>query len=153
MLFLLFVSGILPSCQDTRFRVENAFFINTPNPKATDTTLHQFYQTEHVYLIYDVRGMSREDDSIWVTEDLSIRGPDTKEIQNRKDILEVKKEIPTAAYVLRVYNKIGIGPMPAPGKYEVTLTVKDRFSGKEIKEELQFTILKGAPPTQIPRSK
>jgi len=103
-----------------------------------------FTPNETLYMVFDVGGYSMKDDKAWIQEDLSIQYPDGSiglKLQNINDFNETLTE----PGLIRFENNIRLPEAAQSGRYTVTITLRDRLSRRQIKEQRFFYI---TPPDQ-----
>ncbi|HPQ80158.1 MAG TPA: RDD family protein [bacterium] len=113
-----------------------------------------FQPGETLYIVFEVSGYRREDSKAWLQEDLSVNYPDDSlglKLENINDFnQELLKEGP-----IRFENNIAIPEGAQPGRYTVTVTIRDRLARQELKEQRFFYVTPpetgdGAPQIKPP---
>lgn len=111
-----------------------------------------FTPGETLYLVFDVGGYTLKNEKAWIQEDLSIQYPDGSmglRLQNINDFNETLDE----PGLIRFENNIRLPDGAQSGRYTVTITLRDKLSRKQIKEQRFFYITppeKGAPRVKGP---
>jgi hypothetical protein len=111
-----------------------------------------FTPGETLYLVFDVGGYTLKNEKAWIQEDLSIQYPDGStglRLQNINDFNETLDE----PGLIRFENNIKLPDGAQSGRYTVTITLRDKLSRKQIKEQRFFYITppeKGAPTVEGP---
>lgn len=103
-----------------------------------------FTPNETLFMVFDVGGYSMKDNKAWIQEDLSIQYPDGSvglKLQNINDFNETLKD----PGLIRFENNIRLPEGAQSGRYTVTITLRDRLSRRQIKEQRFFYI---TPPDQ-----
>ena len=117
---------------------------------STDRSPAIFTPGEMLYMVFEVGGYAMKDGGAWVQEDISIQYPDGSiglKLQNINDFHEELDE----AGLIRFENNIKLPAGSQSGRYTVTITLRDRISRREIKEQRFFYITppdKGAPTVE-----
>ncbi|MFH1830940.1 MAG: RDD family protein [Pseudomonadota bacterium] len=94
---------------------------------------------EMLYMVFDVGGFTLKDGKAWVQEDLNISYPDGSvglKLQNINDFNQKLSE----QGPIRFENNISLPDKAQPGRYTVTITLRDKLSRREIKEQRFFYI-------------
>lgn len=98
-----------------------------------------FEPGEKVYLVFNVDGFKTDDGKAWIQEDLLVRYPDDSiglKLENVIDFHEtVTKEGP-----IEFSNNVALPPNALSGRYTVTMTLRDKNSGKQLKEQRFFYV-------------
>lgn len=98
-----------------------------------------FQPGETVYIVFNVDGFQIADGKAWIQEDLMVRYPDESiglKLENVIDFHEtVIKEGP-----VEFSNNIALPQNALPGRYTVTLTLRDKNSDRQLKEQRFFYV-------------
>ncbi len=94
---------------------------------------------ESVYMTFDVDGYMLGDGKAWIQEDLSITYPDGNVGLKLENINEFNSELERSG-AIRFENNIALPADAQPGRYTVTLSIRDRNASKEIKEQRFFYV-------------
>jgi uncharacterized RDD family membrane protein YckC len=103
-----------------------------------------FTPSETLFMVFDVGGYNMKDGKAWIQEDLSIQYPDGSvglKLQNINDFNETLRD----PGLIRFENNIRLPEGAQSGRYTVTITLRDRLSRRQIKEQRFFYI---TPPDQ-----
>ncbi|MFH0800693.1 MAG: RDD family protein [Pseudomonadota bacterium] len=107
-----------------------------------------FQPGEMLFIIFEVTGFKRDKNHVWLQEDLNIRYPDDSvglKLENINDFNQyLVQEEP-----IRFENNITIPENAQSGRYTVTLTIRDKLSRQELKEQRFFYIT--PPASQTPQ--
>lgn len=98
-----------------------------------------FKPGESLFMVFDVEGYGVMAGKAWVQEDLSIRYPDGSVGLTLENINDFNKELPDKG-ALRFENNISLPETAMPGRYTVTITLRDKIAKREIKEQRFFYI-------------
>lgn len=111
-----------------------------------------FEPGETLYIIFDVNGYRRDETKVWLQEDLDVNYPDGSAGLKLENINDFNKEV-TQEGPIRFENSIEIPQNAQVGRYSVTITIRDKLSSQELKEQRFFYIvrpesepLQGQPP-------
>ncbi len=94
---------------------------------------------ESVYMTFDVDGYILSDGKAWIQEDLSIAYPDGNVGLKLENINDFNSELDRSG-AIRFENNIALPADAQPGRYTVTLSIRDRKANKEIKEQRFFYV-------------
>lgn len=100
---------------------------------------------ETVYLVFEVDGFKRDKKNVWLQEDLAVRYPDDSVGLKLENLNDFNQEVAEAGPI-RFENHIAIPAGAMPGRYSITITIRDKFSRQELKEQRNFYI--ALPETQ-----
>ncbi len=103
-----------------------------------------FQPGEMLFMVFDVGGFTLEDGKAWIQEDLSIRYPDGSMGLKLQNINDFHQELSQKGPI-RFENNISLPEKAQAGRYTVTITLRDKLSRREIKEQRFFYI---TPPDQ-----
>lgn len=113
-----------------------------------------FQPGETVYLVFNVDGFEIADGKAWIQEDLLVRYPDDSiglKLENVIDFHEtVVKEGP-----IELTNNIALPANALPGRYTITMTLRDKNSDRQLKEQRFFYVTpstNGAKPPEEPKT-
>ncbi len=98
-----------------------------------------FQPGEMLYLVFDVNGFSREQTQVWLQEDLSIRYPDNSVGLKLENVNDFRKDLDQPG-MIRFENNISLPKNAQTGRYTVTITIRDKLSRRELKEQRFFYI-------------
>lgn len=94
---------------------------------------------EMVYILFDIDGFATKDESVWIQEDLSISYPDGNVGLKLENINDFHQRLESEG-VIRFENNIQLPRNAEAGRYTVLLTLRDRLSNKELKEQRFFYV-------------
>lgn len=124
--------GISANLATTNFR----FAAGDPNSLRKPSI---FQPGETLFLVFEVDGYKRDDGKVWIQEDISVRYPDDSiglKLENINDFnQEVDQEGP-----IRFENNMAIPDTASPGRYTVTITIRDKLARQELKEQRFFYV-------------
>ncbi len=109
-----------------------------------------FQPGEQLFMVFDVGGFGVKAGRAWIQEDLSIRYPDGSVGLKLENINDFNQELPERG-VIRFENNIALPDKAMPGRYTVTITVRDRIARREIKEQRFFYITPSEGATAVPQ--
>jgi uncharacterized RDD family membrane protein YckC len=98
-----------------------------------------FQPGETLYMVFDVGGYAVEDGGVWIQEDLSIRYPDDTLGLKLENINDFKQQLSQEGFI-RFENNIALPEKSLPGRYTVTMTLRDKYARREVKEQRFFYI-------------
>lgn len=111
-----------------------------------------FQPGEMLYIVFEVDGYKRAASKVWLQEDINVRYPDDTLGLKLDNINEFNQELKEALPV-RFENNIALPANATPGRYTVTITVRDKLARQELKEQRFFYITpagSGTAPPPIP---
>lgn len=94
---------------------------------------------ETVYIAFNVDGYSKKGDGVWIQEDLTIRYPDGSVGLKLENINDFNQKLQREGYI-QFENNIEIPANAQPGRYTVVITLRDRISNRELKEQRFFYV-------------
>ncbi|MFH1873669.1 MAG: RDD family protein [Pseudomonadota bacterium] len=115
------------------------FAVNDPNQIRKPAV---FKQGEEVYLVFDVIGYEIEGGKAWVQEDLQVRYPDNSiglKLENVIDYYDLANE----GKPVQLTNNIILPKNALLGRYTVTVTLRDKHSDRQLKEQRFFYVNDG----------
>ncbi len=98
-----------------------------------------FQPGETVYMVFDVGGYAVKEGGVWIQEDLNIRYPDGTLGLKLENINDFKQQL-TQEGLIRFENNIALPEKALPGRYTVTMTLRDKHARREVKEQRFFYI-------------
>ncbi len=98
-----------------------------------------FQPGETLYLVFDVNGFGVKGKKAWIQEDLSVNYPDGSVGLKLENINDFNQEVPQAGPI-RFENHIALPGTAQAGRYTVTITLRDKNTRREIKEQRFFYI-------------
>ena len=98
-----------------------------------------FQPGEMLFVIFDVDGYTMKDGLTWIQEDLSVRYPDDSLGLKLENINDFKKKMQKTGPV-RFENNITLPDSAQPGRYTITITLRDVNARRELKEQRFFYI-------------
>jgi len=98
-----------------------------------------FQPGETLYMVFEVGGYKVERGGVWIQEDLSVMYPDGSLGLRLENINDFKQELAQKG-LIRFENNIALPQRSQPGRYTVTITLRDKFARREIKEQRFFYI-------------
>lgn len=109
-----------------------------------------FQPGEKVFLNFKVSGYQMKDDKAWVQEDLLVRYPDESIGLKLENVIDFYESIMDAEPI-SLANNIALPDNALPGRYTVTLTIRDKHSGKQLKEQRFFYVTPSEGQTVPPK--
>lgn len=94
---------------------------------------------EMVFIMFNVDGYATKGDDVWIQEDLAIRYPDGSVGLKLENINDFKQKLQKEGYI-QFENKIALPSNAQPGRYTVVITLRDRISKHELKEQRFFYV-------------
>ncbi|MFA5811415.1 MAG: RDD family protein [bacterium] len=104
-----------------------------------------FQPGEQLFMVFDVGGFGVKAGKAWIQEDLNIRYPDGSVGLKLENINDFNQELPERG-LIRFENNIALPDKAMPGRYTVTITLRDKIARREIKEQRFFYI---TPPEGV----
>lgn len=104
-----------------------------------------FRPGDKLFMLFEVNGYKKDGSRVWLEEDLLVRYPDDSVGLKLEKINEFNQEIHGAGPI-RFENNIMIPQDAEPGRYTVTITVRDKISRQELKEPRFFYVLSREQP-------
>lgn len=98
-----------------------------------------FQPGESLLMIFDVGGFARKTGKVWLQEDLSVRYPDDSVGLKLENINDFNRELPDDG-LIRFENTISLPENTQPGRYTVTITIRDQLARRELKEQRFFYV-------------
>jgi len=98
-----------------------------------------FEPGETVYMLFDIGGYTIKRGNVWIQEDLSISYPDGNVGLKLENINDFHQELKKSGYI-RFENNIALPEDAQAGRYTVTITVRDRLSNRDLKEQRFFYV-------------
>ncbi len=98
-----------------------------------------FQPGETLYLVFDLSGFGVQEGKAWIQEDLSVSYPDGSVGLKLENINDFNREV-TEPGPVRFENHIALPANAQAGRYTVTITLRDKNSRREIKEQRFFYI-------------
>lgn len=105
-----------------------------------------FQPGETLFMVFDVGGVSVKNGEVWIQEDVDIRYPDGTVGLKLENINDFRQKM-TKRGLIRFENNIALPERSLPGRYTVTITLRDKHARREIKEQRFFYI---TPPEEAP---
>lgn len=106
-----------------------------------------FKPGETVYLVFAVMGGSEKDDMVWLQEDLTVRYPDGSTGLSLDNIIDFHQKVDQPGPV-EMTNNIALPEDAQPGRYTVSIVVRDNNNGRQINEQRFFYV---SPPRKTRR--
>lgn len=105
-----------------------------------------FQPGETVFLVFNVDGYEVQDGKAWIQEDLIVRYPDESLGLKLENVIDFHETL-TKPGPIELSNNIALPQNALPGRYTVTLTLRDKNSGRQLKEQRFFYVTPqaGAP--------
>ena len=128
--------------KDFAFAAGNATAIRKPSI---------FQPGEALFMVFSVGGYKVVEGEVWIQEDVDIRYPDGSLGLKLENINDVKQKTDKGG-LIRFENNVALPDSSLPGRYTVTITLRDKNAKREIKEQRFFYITppEGAGPAQPP---
>ncbi len=105
-----------------------------------------FQPGEKVYLVFSVNGGAVKNDKYWIQEDLNVRYPDGSTGLKLENIIDFHEGLEQPGPI-EMTNNIAL-PMDAmPGRYTVSIVLRDQNSGRQMNEQRFFYV---APKSALP---
>lgn len=101
-----------------------------------------FEPGEKVFLTFYVSGYEMKKGKTWVQEDLLVRYPDESIGLKLENVIDFYETL-TSDEPVKLTNNISLPKNALPGRYTVTLTIRDKNSGKQLKEQRFFYVTAG----------
>ncbi len=98
-----------------------------------------FEPGERLFLIFNVDGYTQQEGAVWLQEDLAVRYPDDSLGLKLENINDFKQTVENPGPI-RFENNIALPASAQPGRYTVTITLRDVHSRRELKEQRFFYI-------------
>lgn len=98
-----------------------------------------FKPGETVYLVFSVIGGTEKDDKVWLQEDLTVRYPDNSTGLSLDNIIDFHQKLDKAGPV-EMTNNIALPDDAQPGRYTVSIVVRDNNSGRHLNEQRFFYV-------------
>jgi uncharacterized RDD family membrane protein YckC len=98
-----------------------------------------FQPGEMLFIVFDVSGYTEKNSSAWIQEDLSVRYPDDSLGLKLENINDFKQKVPKSGPI-RFENNITLPDNAQPGRYTITITLRDVNARRELKEQRFFYI-------------
>ncbi len=119
----------------------NNFQFAVNNPKQTRKPA-VFKPGEEVYLVFEIVGYERESGKAWVQEDLQVRYPDNSIGLKLENVIDYYDDIQEGE-PLELTNNIILPESALLGRYTVTVTLRDKYSDRQLKEQRFFYVNNG----------
>jgi len=103
-----------------------------------------FQPGETLYMVFDVGGYKVINGQVWIQEDVDVKYPDGTLGLKLENINDVKQKTEKGG-VVRFENNIALPEHSLPGRYTVTITLRDKNAKRELKEQRFFYI---TPPEE-----
>lgn len=98
-----------------------------------------FKPGETVYLVFSVIGGSEKNDKVWLQEDLTVRYPDNSTGLSLDNIIDFHQKLDKPGPV-EMTNNIALPDDAQPGRYTVSIVVRDNNSGRHLNEQRFFYV-------------
>lgn len=98
-----------------------------------------FEPGETVFMIFDVDGYATRQGNVWIQEDLTINYPDGGVGLRLENINDFHQGLKKSGYI-RFENNISLPDVAQPGRYSVTITIRDKLSNRDLKEQRFFYV-------------
>jgi len=106
-----------------------------------------FQPGEKVFLDFNVDGYDVQDGKAWIQEDLLVRYPDESIGLKLENVIDFHETLAKKGPI-EFTNNIVLPDNALPGRYTVTLTIRDKNSGRQLKEQRFFYV---TPPGGAPK--
>jgi uncharacterized RDD family membrane protein YckC len=100
-----------------------------------------FKAGETVYIVFMVNGGKEKFGKVWIQEDLIVRYPDGNIGLKLDNIIDFHEAVP-AQGLIELTNNMALPPDAMPGRYTVSLIVRDKHTGRQINEQHFFYVQK-----------
>ncbi|MBI4126668.1 MAG: RDD family protein [Deltaproteobacteria bacterium] len=104
-----------------------------------------FSPGETIYFTFQVDGYAMREGEAWLEEDLTVRYPDDRIGLKLEKIVEFRSRLEQPGPI-ELINTMSLPPNAVEGRYAATITIRDKHSGKELKEQRFFYVSKPANP-------
>lgn len=113
-----------------------------------------FEPGETLFLVFEVDNYQRDGAKVWLQEDLSVRYPDDSVGLKLENINDFNQELAQSGPI-RFENNVAIPQNAQSGRYTIVLTVRDKLSRQELKEQRFFYVTPSesspsSAPAQVP---
>lgn len=98
-----------------------------------------FQPGETLFIVFETSGYAREEGRVWLQEDLSVRYPDDSVGLKLENINDFNQQLAQDGPI-RFENNIAIPEGAQAGRYTVTITLRDKLSRQELKEQRFFYV-------------
>ncbi len=90
-------------------------------------------------MTFDVIGFELKNNKAWIQEDLLVRYPDESIGLKLENVIDFYQTL-TTTEPIKLTNNINLPQKALPGRYTVTITIRDKNSGKQLKEQRFFYV-------------
>lgn len=97
---------------------------------------------EKVFLTFYVSGYETKKAKTWIQEDLLVRYPDDSIGLKLENVIDFYQTL-TSDEPVKLTNNISLPKNALPGRYTVTITIRDKNSGRQLKEQRFFYVTAG----------
>lgn len=98
-----------------------------------------FKPGETVYLVFAVMGGTEKNGMVWLQEDLTVRYPDGSTGLSLDNIIDFHQKLDRPGPV-EMTNNIALPEDAQPGRYTVSIVVRDNNSGRQLNEQRFFYV-------------
>lgn len=109
-----------------------------------------FQPGEKVFLNFKVSGYEMKGSKAWIQEDLLVRYPDESIGLKLENVIDFYERIDDTEPIA-LTNNIALPDNALPGRYTVTLTIRDKHSGKQLKEQRFFYVTPSNRTNKVPQ--
>ncbi len=98
-----------------------------------------FQPGETVYLVFSVQGGMPKNGMLWLQEDLTVRYPDGNTGLKLENIIDFREKLKTPGPIAMT-NNIALPSDAMPGRYTVSVVLRDKHSGRQLNEQRFFYV-------------
>lgn len=121
------------------------FAANEPNNLRVPPS---FNGGETVFIIFELFGYEKRDRKVWLQEDIAVRYPDGVIGLRQNNIVDYRQVVKGRGPI-ELTNNIALPKNAKPGKYEIYITIRDKFARSDVKETSQFYVRRPLVPDDI----
>jgi uncharacterized RDD family membrane protein YckC len=108
-----------------------------------------FQPGETLFLVFNVDGFEVRDGKVWIQEDLLVRYPDDSIGLKLENVIDFHQAVAQEGPI-EFTNNIALPEGALPGRYTVTLTLRDQNSGRQLKEQRFFYVTPAGTTPKTP---
>ena len=98
-----------------------------------------FKPGEKVFIVFSINGGKEVDDKVWLQEDLIVRYPDGTTGLKLENLIDFNEKLPKKSPV-EMTNNIALPPDAVPGRYTVSIIIRDKNSDRQLNEQRFFYV-------------
>lgn len=141
------ISGKLKGSTEAPANLSTRNFRFAAGDAATVRKPSIFQPGETLYIVFEVEGYQVKEGKVWIQEDLNVRYPDDSVGLKLENINDFNQELDQTGPI-RFTNNIAIPEGAQPGRYTVTMTIRDKLARQELKEQRFFYVTPAESPGQ-----